>query len=388
LDIGEGLFEFSVTEPGTYALGLLSDENCSVDTDIDLSFTYFPDLTASISPVPVFCVGDTISLSADIFGGSGSNVNGSWSDELGNTYTDNPLSMAVTEPVTLQYTVIDDCSVPYTTEESLFSGQAYPEPSVSVLTDSICAGGMATFVHEDEIGPSSCIWTSSQGQVAIGCNTVEMQFDEPGNVDINLTTSSSAGCTTSIDLDDVVTVLPVPVADFEVVPSPGDIYAPTVQFLNTSSDADVFFWDFADGESSEEFEPSHDFPFGLPDDYIVCLEAVSDAGCADSTCQRVSILSVFTVHIPNAFTPDGDEINECFAPVINDVELAEYDFTIYDPWGDAVFHSTDRNECWNGAGAEDKNFYAGKDVYSFRLLVRPADTVEKQEFTGMVVLVR
>lgn len=59
-------------------------------------------------------------------------------------------------------------------------------------------------------------------------------------------------------------------------------------FSNASSFADTYFWDFGDGVTSTQENPSHSFP--LVGDYQVCLTASnSDGLCPDSTiCQTIS----------------------------------------------------------------------------------------------------
>lgn len=383
---GQAFLTFS--ESGTYSLENISDANCSSDPNSIAQLDFYPSLSASIDGPFLFCVGDTIDLFADVQGGNGQAQTFLWTDGFGESFNTSSLDYGIDSMQTFTLTVNDGCGVPFTTGEILFTGQEYPQPEVQAELDSVCAGSPVSFTHLDEIDPVSCLWTFSDGSVVVGCNTIEQIFENPGAISLSLTSSTSAGCATTLVIDTVVDVLQVPQAAFEFIADPGHIYAPTVQFLNLSSDAVEYEWDFGDERYSEEVEPRHDFPGGEAADYIVCLDARNDLGCIDSTCKMVSIESIFTVHTPNAFTPDGDLVNDCFAPVINDVELAEYEFIVFDPWGEQVFQSFDRSECWNGKGAQAEDYYSRSSVYSYRLLVRAADSSEKQEFKGMVVLVR
>jgi len=51
---------------------------------------------------------------------------------------------------------------------------------------------------------------------------------------------------------------------------------------------------------------------------------------------------------PNAFTPNGDGINDEFC--LQGWESCLHDFVIriYDQWGEKVFESTDASFCWDG----------------------------------------
>lgn len=65
---------------------------------------------------------------------------------------------------------------------------------------------------------------------------------------------------------------------------------------------------------------------------------------------------------PNAFSPNGDGINDTWRPVNNAVDLESYDLRIFDRWGHEVFASTDPFEEWDG-----RNVKTGVYVYRARL---------------------
>ena len=53
------------------------------------------------------------------------------------------------------------------------------------------------------------------------------------------------------------------------------------------------------------------------------------------------------VYFPNAFTPNGDGINDVFQAVGH--ELNEAEFTVFDRWGAALFNSMNLNDAWDGS---------------------------------------
>ena len=57
--------------------------------------------------------------------------------------------------------------------------------------------------------------------------------------------------------------------------------------------------------------------------------------------------------VPNAFTPDGDGLNDCFG-VQHWGAVSHLNFTIYNRWGEIVFQTTDSNRCWNGTYKNSK----------------------------------
>jgi gliding motility-associated-like protein len=50
--------------------------------------------------------------------------------------------------------------------------------------------------------------------------------------------------------------------------------------------------------------------------------------------------------VPNAFTPDGNSLNDIFAP--SGIQLYDYKMMIFDRWGEKIFESAVLNEGWDG----------------------------------------
>lgn len=53
------------------------------------------------------------------------------------------------------------------------------------------------------------------------------------------------------------------------------------------------------------------------------------------------------VFIPNAFSPNGDGVNDCVKPK-HQANFIRYYFAIYNRYGNKVFSTYNPNECWNG----------------------------------------
>jgi gliding motility-associated-like protein len=51
--------------------------------------------------------------------------------------------------------------------------------------------------------------------------------------------------------------------------------------------------------------------------------------------------------IPNAFSPNGDELNDRFQPVTA-VDLKDYTLTIYNRWGELIYQSQNQHKGWDG----------------------------------------
>ena len=87
------------------------------------------------------------------------------------------------------------------------------------------------------------------------------------------------------------------------------------------------------------------------------------------------------LYLSNAFTPDGNGLNEVFLPVFAyPDEVEEYRMEIYNRWGGLVFRSEEKTFGWDGRNAPS-GVYAY--VVTYKTRGEPARTV-----TGNVTVVR
>jgi gliding motility-associated-like protein len=53
--------------------------------------------------------------------------------------------------------------------------------------------------------------------------------------------------------------------------------------------------------------------------------------------------------IPNTFTPDGNEFNQTFGPIMTEgIDVDGFNFTIFNRWGEIVWESNNPNGRWDG----------------------------------------
>jgi len=107
-------------------------------------------------------------------------------------------------------------------------------------------------------------------------------------------------------------------------------------------------------------------------------------GCVDT---NLTLSVLFTdcdcfVHIPNAFTPNGDGLNERFRP-LSECEFNIYHLRIFNRWGILVFDSQDPSEAWDGT-------FAGEAVQqgSFVYHLSYSSDLTARTVTGIVNLLR
>lgn len=80
---------------------------------------------------------------------------------------------------------------------------------------------------------------------------------------------------------------------------------------------------------------------------VVAVESMNIFGFNERSQSNVAcIVLPPLIYIPNAFTPDG--LNPIFLPIISDFDPVDYDMTIFDRWGQALFRTSDPNIGWDG----------------------------------------
>lgn len=82
---------------------------------------------------------------------------------------------------------------------------------------------------------------------------------------------------------------------------------------------------------------------------IYTVRGVDASGCSnyDSVYVNIDLTNKANYLMPNAFTPNNDGINDCYG-IKYWGRILELDFSIYNRWGEIVFHTNNPSECWNG----------------------------------------
>ncbi|MBL0359343.1 MAG: gliding motility-associated C-terminal domain-containing protein [Chitinophagaceae bacterium] len=87
--------------------------------------------------------------------------------------------------------------------------------------------------------------------------------------------------------------------------------------------------------------------------------------------------------MPNAFTPNGDGINDIFRPILVGINSTDY-FRIYNRYGQAIFETSRFMEGWDGT-FKGLNQPAGAYVWMLKGKGKNGRAVEMK---GSVILVR
>lgn len=212
-------------------------------------------------------------------------------------------------------------------------------------------------------------------------------YESPGYYDVKITVTSNHGCMSSQTVQKMIHVFEIPVAEFVPTPNPASVLDPRVTLVNASS-PDVVSWNyhFGDGDSISPAVPSpvHMYPDKASSSYLATLTVKNKDGCVAYVEHIVEIGPEFTFYIPNAFTPDGDGINDFFSG--KGIGIVKYDFIIFDRWGNLIFHSENLEDQWNGK-ANNGDQISQEDVFIWK--VKLTDVFgKKHSYMGTVTLVK
>jgi gliding motility-associated-like protein len=229
-------------------------------------------------------------------------------------------------------------------------------------------------------GPHTYSWGFSDNTTSNDSLPVHV-FNDEGDFGVELTVTDSAGCTDYKKLSNVITVLPKPDSKFATEPNVASIVDPHFTFVNLSENGFMVSWDFGDNTYSADSNTSHIYPdTGL---YLVRLIMNNTFGCTDTTVMPLRVEPYFTFYIPNAFTPNGDGVNDNFNGL--GTYISDYEMRIYNRSGELIYHTNNYDMPWDGKG--DLSNPSQNEVYEYLITVKDTKGVA-HEYVGHVSVIR
>ncbi|HSJ69243.1 MAG TPA: T9SS type B sorting domain-containing protein, partial [Anditalea sp.] len=153
-------------------------------------------------------------------------------------------------------------------------------------------------------------------------------------------------------------------------------------------DVIAFEWDFGDGNSSFEENPRH--VYEETGAYEVVLNVMNINGCPSTFLKLINIVNEPVVEeadhffiMPEAFTPNGDRINDHFYPKFNRISALE--FLVFNKWGETIYSSNElQGKGWDGS-VKGKEAPSGNYVYK---VFYTTDNGERLNKSGVFLLIR
>jgi gliding motility-associated-like protein len=263
---------------------------------------------------------------------------------------------------------------------AIISYTAEPTVACTPLTS------LFTFIPGSNIIPGSCTWDFDDGSPASHDTIVTHTFTDPGNYTVVLHAQTMDGC--NVTTSQIMTVYAIPEAEFIAHPDIVTTENPEVGFFDQSANETQWLWDFGDPLSNDHNSSTAESPnhvYSIPGEYTVTLIASNDFGCADTTTGRIIVHQAFYFWIPNAFSPNGDQLNDFFQ--VKGLGYLEdtYTIRIFDRWGKEVYFSSDINNPWDGMDEKGKVYDHGLFVYQIKIT---DESMHEHVFTGYFTLLR
>ena len=325
------------------------------------------------------CEGDSVSLLANpsVLGG-----NFTWLP--GN---ETSASIVVSPNITTEYQVmyeINGCETDYETIN--VSVDAMPITTFDVNVTSGCPPLNVVFTNTTD-NTTNCNWTINNGTTFDGCANSSYTFLDEGCYDITLNTETPNGCPGLITMNSLICVLPSPDLDFSMSTNEISYGSSEVDFINNSSNAVDYLWDFGDGSTDTLYYPNT-YEYEINDEtfFIVTLNGTTDLGCTDSLQLELLVNQDAVIFAPNTFTPDGDGLNDFWFPTISPgIDQEFFGVQIYNRWGELIFEAKDFHNAWDGT-------YLGSKVpvgtYTYRIDYKEKQSEQREIIVGHVSLIR
>lgn len=353
----------------TYSLTVTGDNGCiteAVTVEINVSATP----TISLTALQSICAGDETTIGIN--------------PAVGTTYTWSPTT-GLSSSSSSQTTASPEVTTTYTLSATSSNGctstgqtqvQIYALPIVNAGTDAqLCLGDSIQLVGSGAISYSWDNGAMNQSYILpdIGVNTY------------TITGTDIHGCTSSDQV--TISTYSLPNASFTASDYVLSSIDPTVDFTNTSSNAVTYSWYFGDESGySTEVSPTYEYDNETFGTLPITLIATSADGCLDTSIVFILINEENICFVPNAFTPNGDEFNNEFAPIITSgYDYYNYNLLIFNRWGEVIFESKDTEQGWDGS-------YNGTLVqsgtYTWKISLKSKNNDDRKIVIGNLTVIR
>ena len=313
---------------------------------------------------------------------------GTWSGDVNSAGT---LFVVDSGRYTIINTINEICRVADTIE---FEVKFVPDVNFEADIINGCVGFTETFrditVSASAGNAVSSVWTFGNGSQRNALGTTTTTYNTSGSFTVSLTNTYANGCSNSETKQNYITANPYPNADFTWSPNTLSVLDGAVRFTNNSSGAVNHLWTFERNiiNPRMDFEPVVYISSDKGDTVDVKLLVTSANGCRDSIVKPIIIQDFATVYIPNAFTPDGDDLNDTFFPTGRNITSDDYHFMIFNRWGTLIWESFEPYKGWDGTVLGGSGVLQQIDVYVWKLVYRDQFKNERHEKVGTVTLYR
>ncbi len=277
------------------------------------------------------------------------------------TYT---VIISGTPPPCSSVTLIDTATISISIPPALTASIA-----LSNVTCEGIADGTATISPAGGAAPFTYSWLPAMS------NTAAADSLAPGNYSCTVTDSSGCSATQSVTISE---------------PDAMTFYITSVNATCGNSDGNAAVISSGGTPTHNYFWPSVNqttqIATGLAAGTYWCT--ITDAnGCSDSVSATIYDCNDFAFFAPNAFTPDGNGINDVWIPQGIGIDLSGYKLMIFDRWGNLFFETSDVNMGWDGT-SRDGTKPVQEDVYVWTVQLYCEFDHSEHNYIGHFSLIR
>ena len=147
-------------------------------------------------------------------------------------------------------------------------------------------------------------------------------YSNSGTYDISLLVVTENGCIREQERRNLINVYDNPTSKFNMSDNKVSLADSEIIFTNTSNSDLYFEWNFDNGLIDYE---SKEISVTLKESgvYDVTLYVENENKCYDEVTHQVIAEEIFSVFVPQTFTPNNDGMNDIFIPTTNGVHSFE-----------------------------------------------------------------
>ena len=325
------------TQAGTYTVSLFANDGCGFDTTTAV-INVFPSPNVAFSSEPDSVCIDELFLFTNQSSGLAS-VSWDFGDGTSSVLYDptHVYTASGTYQVTLTgISQTNGCAA------SVMHPVVVSTNPVAAFVAAPTSGCMPLVVNFANASTNTSFqsWDFGDGNFSGQVNPTHT-FTSAGNFTVKLYVENANGCADSVE--QVITVYPLPVADFTLTSTNACSPPVTATFTNTSTGAIDYAWDFGNGTTSTVTNPTSNY--ATPGSYTIQLIATSIYGCIDTTTQTFTVYQVPTA---NFILPED---TACVGePLLFTSNSILADSVVWDFGNGTTYNGTSVNYVFNNSG--------------------------------------
>lgn len=263
---------------------------------------------------------------------------------------------------------------------------AFPVVDFNQSKTEVCENGCIGFTNLSSVIDSSGStlysynWDFGNGHFS---NQKDIQhcYQNAGIYSVKLAITTNNGCSDSLTKINLITIHPNPIANFEFTPYINVNPGTPVQFNDQSLGADSVSYNMGDGNQVDS--TSFSYVYQDTGKFHILQKVTTQFGCIDSVYKEIYVKDQVYVVIPNSFTPNGDNTNDIYIPIVLGVDPTSYRFEIYNRWGQLLYETETQGDGWDG---KHKGKHVPTGTYIWKLIFKKKGGIRTFERTGHLTL--